>query len=125
MADTYYAWSEIQVGTPADESEEKVKKVKQGETVSASSLGIPDEEFESLVESGAIKTEEYPELPEGYTGSPAQYAQEKAAAQAQLDEAQAFLDMNQDDGKTEEEKAEAAAAKPSATKASSKTDSEK
>ena len=119
MADTYYAWSEIQVGE-GDETESKVKKVKHGEEVSASSLGIPDEEFEAMVESGAVKTDEYPELPEGYTGSPAQYEQEKAAAQAKIDEAQSFLDMSGEG--TEEEKAAAAASKPAATKASSKTD---
>jgi hypothetical protein len=90
MADTYYAWSEIQVGE-GDEAETKVKKVKAGEEVSASSLGIPDEEFDAMVEAGAVKTEEYPDLPEGYTGSPAQFAQEQAEAEGKIAEAELVL----------------------------------
>lgn len=100
MADTYYAWGEIHTSGDAAE-DDSVKKVKPGDTVSASDLGVSDEDFEALVESGAVRTEEYPELPEGYTGSPAQYAQEQAVAQAQVDEAQGVLD--QASGKSEEE----------------------
>lgn len=98
MADTYYAWSDIR-SSEAEETTD-VKVTKAGETVTASDLGVSDEEFQALVESGAVKTEEYPELPEGYTGSPAQYEKEKVVAQATLDEAQAVLDSAS--GKDEE-----------------------
>lgn len=109
MADTYYAWSEIQVGEGGEEAQ-KVKKVPAGEEVSASSLGIPDEEFDAMVEAGAVRTEEYPDLPEGYTGSPAQFAQEQAEAEGQKAEAELILNpIDEADQET---------AKPAATKAS-------
>lgn len=66
----YYAWTEIKAGD---------KSAKAGDTVTAEKLGIDKEEFDAMVESGAVREEKFPDLPEGYTGSPSDYYKEQAA----------------------------------------------
>lgn len=59
MADeTYYAWTRI----PVDRNEwgQVTKEVQPGERVTAKDLKVGDQEFEELVNAGAIRTAEYP-----------------------------------------------------------------
>jgi hypothetical protein len=73
MADAY-AWSTIRYGGKVNENgvTVDVKTAKPGEKVSPSSLGIPQEEFNALVASGAVRGREFPkDLPAGMT--PRQY----------------------------------------------------
>jgi len=77
MAD-HYAWSNFQ----ADYDEEKrqfTKKIKPGDEVSQADLGVDDDEWESLVESGAVREQEYPEaIASGeYPDSPNKYFTEQ------------------------------------------------
>jgi hypothetical protein len=57
----YYAWSNIQAGE---------KSAAPGDTVSASTLGLSEEEFEELVEAEAVREDKYPEGMEDFAGSP-------------------------------------------------------
>jgi hypothetical protein len=54
MADKMYAWSPI----VRDEG----KPVKVGDSVSASDLGIEDEDFQALVDAGAVRKVKYPDI---------------------------------------------------------------
>jgi hypothetical protein len=66
----YYAWSEIKAGE---------KSAKVGDTVSASSLGLTEEQFDELVESEAVREEKYPEGMEDFPGSPTELAKRDLA----------------------------------------------
>ena len=76
MADTYYAWSKF--NTEVNEFGQPTETVMPGEEISQKDLDVSDEEWEALIESGAVSTEEYPEdLPDGM--SPAEYYRAQAA----------------------------------------------
>jgi len=78
MTDTYYAWSNF--------TNDEGKKFKPGAKVSASDLGVDDEEFQAFVDSGAVRTVEFPELPEGFTGSPREFRLQQLAVAASGEE---------------------------------------
>jgi hypothetical protein len=71
---TYYAWTPIRTATAGEVTgfgtQMKVGLVKVGEEVSASSLGVSDEDFQEMVNSGAVRPQEFPELPPNYQDSP-------------------------------------------------------
>lgn len=73
-AETYYAWSEVRYGT---DDKGRVQSLKYGDPVTAAKLGIDadvaDAEMASLVESGAIRTEKPPEMPDTWRGSPREW----------------------------------------------------
>jgi len=56
---TYYAWSPI----PTDHNEfgQPTKRIEVGDTVTADKVGVSKEEFEYLIEAGAVREEKYPE----------------------------------------------------------------
>jgi hypothetical protein len=66
------------------------KVIKPGETVTQDSLGLNDEQFRQLVESGAVRTLEYPDMPDTYQDSPVNYLREQAriASEGALSDAQ-------------------------------------
>ena len=101
----HYAWSDIVHG-------EEGETVEYGDSVSQSDLGVSDEDWADLVESGAVREEEPPELPEGYSGSVADFEKEQAEAEAKLAEAQAVLD----EGKEEKKESKAPASRASSEK---------
>lgn len=69
MADkTYYAWSVFNLVKDGKKS-----VVNPGDKVTASGLGVPDEEFAAYIENGAVRSIEYPKLPDGFTGSPREF----------------------------------------------------
>lgn len=76
MADTYYAWSEIIYGAEHDETDPKlilgVKSVKPGEKVDAKMIGVSEEEFERMVETGSIRNYPFPKELQDPTASPNQ-----------------------------------------------------
>lgn len=86
---TYYAWSPINNGG---------KMVKVGEKVSAGSLKIDEDDFNDLVESGAVRTKEYP-VPEEAQGttSPTQHVQNILANASESGE-----DLSKDEAKAVE-----------------------
>ena len=69
-----YAWSNFQAGWD-DEKRVFTKRIKPGEEVSASDLGIEDDEFDELVKMGAVREQPYPEaVADGsYPDSPQKY----------------------------------------------------
>jgi hypothetical protein len=84
MADkTLYAWSPIDAGD---------KKLKVGDEVTASALGIDKEGLEDLVDSGAVRAKKPPKLPDGWQGSMVDFLRQEAreaelAAGASIDDA--------------------------------------
>lgn len=76
----HYAWSEIVHGAEVDKDGTFLsnKSVPVGSEVNASKLGISKEDFDALVESGAVRTDKYP-VPEGDGRSPIEYLRTKAA----------------------------------------------
>lgn len=82
-----YAWTNLEA---KDENGNITKKIKPGDEVSAGDLGIEDDEFEQLEAVGAVRDQEYP-TPEGYQGSPVDYAKEQLAALAEQGEGGEFF----------------------------------
>ena len=83
MADSaYYAWSQFNLV----DKDGKKSTVNPGDKVTASSLGVDDAEFQAYVESGAVRTAQFPKLPEGYTGSPREFRLSQLAAAARGEE---------------------------------------
>lgn len=68
----YYAWNTFTTGW--DEHGIPTTKIKPGDPVTQADLDVSDEEWESLVETGAVSEEEYPDIPSHV--SPAEYAQQ-------------------------------------------------
>lgn len=89
-----YAWSKF--NTEVNEFGQPTKTIMPGESVSQSDLGVDDAEWEYLVESGAVREDEYPEVPEGV--SPAEYQKQVDNASVELTEAQAALDAAKEAG---------------------------
>lgn len=66
---TYYAWSTFKKGV--NEWGRVEGYINPGDEVTQSELGVDDEEWQELLDVGAIRDEEYPDAPEGV--SPAEY----------------------------------------------------
>lgn len=69
MADTYYAWSKID--TKRNEWGQALTTLMPGEEVSQDQLGVNDDEWKSLLDSGAVRKDPYPEI--ANTTSPAEH----------------------------------------------------
>lgn len=100
---TYYAWSNF----PVEKNEwgQVTKTIEVGEKVTASDLGVTDEEFEEMIETGVVSEEEYPDIPDSV--SPAEYEKEQLARSAVVEE----LRMHVEEGQSIEEGLDEAAAK--------------
>lgn len=87
MAGELYAWSTIKVGEPNNDPNNlaggEVKVIKPGETVTQDGLGLNDEQFAQLVESGAVRTMEFPDMPPTYQDSPVNFFREQATKAAE------------------------------------------
>jgi|SRR6476646_831415 len=55
-----YAWSKFK--GEVNEWGQVTKWIMPGEKISQSDLGVSDEEWDSLVESGAVREDEYPDI---------------------------------------------------------------
>jgi hypothetical protein len=73
-----YAWTNL---LTYDENG-KMNKIPPGDEVTAADLSITDEEFAELEFIGAVREQDYP-VPEGYDGSPVEYAKEQLFNMAQ------------------------------------------
>jgi hypothetical protein len=73
-----YAWTNLLTY----DSEGKMNKIPPGDAVTAADLSITDEEFAELEFIGAVREQDYP-VPEGYDGSPVEYAKEQLFNMAQ------------------------------------------
>jgi hypothetical protein len=67
-----YAWTDIKAGE---------KSAKAGDSVTASGLGLSDEQFEQLVDAGSVRDEKYPDMGD-FPGSPVEYAKKQLAIQS-------------------------------------------
>lgn len=78
---TFYAWSDIRTGAPTAKADEpgEVKTIKRGDTVSQADAMVDDDGWRQLVESGAIRTLQVPDMPDTYQGSPIDFLKEQAA----------------------------------------------
>lgn len=80
------AWSPIKSaknnGTEKDPDMEVIK-VEPGETVTQELLGLDDGGWAQLVESGSVRTMAYPDMPETYQLSPAEFLREEARKAAE------------------------------------------
>jgi hypothetical protein len=75
-----YAWSTF--NTEVDEWGKAHGKIEPGDEVTAEKLGVTKEEFADLVEVGAVREQEYPDVAEGQ--SPTEYYREQSAAAMEL-----------------------------------------
>jgi hypothetical protein len=71
---TYYAWSNFPI--ERNEAGVTTKVIAVGDKVTQNDLGVSDDEWEQLVEVGAVRTDKYPDIPDHM--APAEY--EKAQA---------------------------------------------
>lgn len=69
---TYYAWNNFTINGKKD-------KVKVGDKVTASDLGVSDDEFEAYVENGAVRTIQYPDMG-NFPGSPVELSKAQLEA---------------------------------------------
>jgi hypothetical protein len=60
MADTYYAWSNFPV--EFNEWGQATKTIKVGEKITQSDLKVTDEDWQGLIDVGAVSTDKYPEV---------------------------------------------------------------
>lgn len=80
---TWYAWNNFEI--PDEEfptNRSKARRITAGEEVSASDLGLTDEEFQSYVDIGAIRNYEHPDMGD-FGGSPVEYHKAQLAAAAE------------------------------------------
>lgn len=65
MADTYYAWSEIRYGAEHDKNRPelilKQLTAAPGDKVTAAQLGLDEDQFQELVDSGSVRNYPLPE----------------------------------------------------------------
>jgi hypothetical protein len=71
MAKTYYAWSAINKVEAKEGGYKTSDHIKEGDTVTASKLDMSDDDFEYLIETGAVREQPYP--PCGPGQSPTEY----------------------------------------------------
>lgn len=91
-SDTLYAWSPISYGEPTRNAENPgdTTVIKPGTAVSRADLdSVTDEGWKQLIESGAIRAQEYPNIPETWQDSPVQFLRDQArkAAEGIMDDA--------------------------------------
>lgn len=75
----YYAWSRIQHGAKVAKDGVYVgpEFAELGESVTASKLGISEDDFQAMIDGGSVREEKWP-VPEGDTRSPREYYLDKA-----------------------------------------------
>jgi len=84
MAGKYYAWSNFDI--ERNEWGQTVNVIHVGDEISQSQLNISSEEWDELVASGAVREEEYPDVPADI--SPAEYERNQAVMQSAVEELQ-------------------------------------
>lgn len=89
MAKVLYAWSEIRNGDVV---------LKPGSKVTQDGLKLDDDQWAQLLESSAVRTNPYPDMPETYQGTPIQFLLEQAAA-AEIDASGSALDTTPEEEK--------------------------
>lgn len=100
MADTYYAWSNFK-DVVADLAKPDVKtSFKPGDVVTKEKLGVDQDNWDALVESGAVRVKKYPDMG-NYEGSPREYRLEQLAAAAKGEEFDVVADMAPEKGPIE------------------------
>jgi hypothetical protein len=83
-----YAWNNFPV--EVNEYGQPTKTIKVGDAVSQSDLDVSDEDWEEYIATGAVREEEYPDVPADV--SPAEYQKQMDNAKVELVEAQAAID---------------------------------
>jgi hypothetical protein len=73
-----YAWSVFH--TERNEFGQPTKTVQPGEEINQEDLGISDEDWNGLLEAGAVRDEPYPDIPDNL--SPAEHYKQQLAAMA-------------------------------------------
>src|SRR6266496_2076463 len=71
--DKYYAWGPIRVG----KTDGSVGRVPAGTVVTPAKLGVSDADFAEMISSGAVRTLQYPDMPDGYQGSPIDFLRDE------------------------------------------------
>lgn len=101
-AKTLIAWSPIRHGgKTVDGVVQDVKVIKAGDKVSRDTIKgsdgerLSDENWNAMIEAGVLRPYAYPDLPEGYTGSPVQFLMEQARQAAEAPEEMLAATVNQ------------------------------
>lgn len=84
MADeTMYAWSNFEIPDSDDPGNpRKLTRITPGEEVSQEMLGVDDAEWEYIVEAGAARRQEYPDMG-NFQGSPVEFRKAQLSAAAE------------------------------------------
>lgn len=85
MAAKYYAWTEVKLG---------VKSIAPGTVVTSKDLG---DDWDSLVECGAVRTRVYPKMPATWLGSVRSFRQEQIRALREGLDARDLLAVDDDE----------------------------
>ena len=93
---SYYAWSNFPV--ERNEWGQVTKTIEVGESITADKISVSKEEFDELIEIGAVSEEEYPDIPDSV--SPAEYEMSQANQQAVIDELQMRIDEQKEPAPT-------------------------
>ena len=76
----YYAWSSFRLDV--DQNNKAKKVIEPGDEVTAEKLKVSKEEFDYMIEAGAVRDLEYPPVEPGQ--SPAEYFRAAAAERAEM-----------------------------------------
>jgi len=90
MAKAYYAWSPISLTV-----DDKPKVIARGAKVTASGLGISDDEFQAMIQAGSVRPAQFP-APDDYEGSALDWHRDQlVAASTPLEEAEANAEVEE------------------------------
>lgn len=112
----YYAWSNFV--TDKDEWGNVKARLNVGDEVTADKLGGGDEEWQSLIDAGAVRTDKYPDLPSHISPAEAAIAEENEDAGINVS---LMEDLPAVPAKSEEPPAPEPEPKPAAASSSSST----
>jgi hypothetical protein len=86
MANKYYAWTEIRLGSEPT--------IASGTVVTPKQLG---NDWDALLDAGSIRTQVYPKMPATWLGSVRSFRQEQIRALREGLDARTLLDIEDDD----------------------------
>jgi|SRR5215471_17301049 len=84
MAGKFYAWTNFDI--ERNEWGQTTNVIHVGDTITQAQLDVSDEQWEELIATGAVREEEYPEVPDGV--SPAEFERNQASVEAAVQELQ-------------------------------------
>lgn len=82
-----YAWSTIR--TKVNDWGQAIESVKPGDVVTKEKLSVSDADWDAMIASGAIREEEYPDIPDHISPAEHYAAQDAALSRGELSDEEA------------------------------------